>query len=388
MKKITNYRVLARKYRPKIFSDLVGQDVLARTLSNSISGNRVYQAFILTGMRGVGKTTTARIIARSINCLNITKDDNDNLLPCNNCDQCKSIDSGNNVDVIEIDAASNTGVSNIREIIENVKYRPVSSNYKVYVIDEVHMLSTAAFNALLKTLEEPPSHTIFILATTEIRKVPITVLSRCQRFDLSRISNSQMVEHLSSVAEKENVKIEPDSLQLISNASEGSVRDALSLLDQAIAYCGNEVETTKLRKMLGLSSKLEIVSLFSYLLEGEVKESLENSRIQYDRGIDSNIIIQELMSLCHWVTRYKITGNSQDDITISEKERNQLIEISNKISFGSLSRFWQMLLKGLEDANKFSSNVASFEMLIVRICYASHLPDPNSLVKLIKEKKK
>ncbi len=389
MKKITNYRVLARKYRPKIFSDLVGQDVLTRTLSNAISGNRIYHAFVLTGMRGVGKTTTARIIARSINCLNVVNDDNDNLLPCNECDQCKSIDGGNNVDVIEIDAASNTGVSNIREIIENVKYRPVSSKYKVYVIDEVHMLSTAAFNALLKTLEEPPSHIVFILATTEIRKVPITVLSRCQRFDLSRISNAQMVDHLSNVADKENVKIELDSLSLISNASEGSVK-GWSFFTRP-GYCilvDWEIEETKLRKMLGLSSKLEVVSLFSNLLKGEIQEALGSSRRQYDRGIDPTIMIQELMSLCHWVTRYKITENPEDDVTISDQEKNNLIKISNKVSFANLSRFWQMLLKGLEDSNKFSSNVESFEMLVVRICYSSHLPDPNSLIKSIQEKKK
>ncbi|PPR79956.1 MAG: DNA polymerase III subunit tau [Alphaproteobacteria bacterium MarineAlpha2_Bin1] len=388
MKKLDNYRVLARKYRPKVFSDLVGQDVLTQTLSNAISENRIYHAFILTGMRGVGKTTAARIIARSLNCLNIFKDDNNNLLPCNSCDQCNSIDTGNNVDVIEIDAASNTGVGNIREIIENVRYRPVSSKYKVYVIDEVHMLSTAAFNALLKTLEEPPSHVIFILATTEIRKVPITVLSRCQRFDLSRISNDIMIKHLSNIADKENIKIGDLSLHLISDASEGSIRDGLSLLDQAISFCGNEISENKVREMLGLSSKLEIVTLFLNLVKGDVKESLKVARHQYEKGIGSDIIIQELMHTCHWLTTYKITGNVEEDITIADKEKDELIKISNNISLANLTRIWQMLLKGLDDINKLSSNLASFEMLIIRITYASHLPDPASLIKSIQADKK
>ena len=388
MKKVDNYRVLARKYRPKIFSDLVGQDVLTRTLSNAIAKNRVYHAFMLTGMRGVGKTTTARIIARSLNCSAIVKDKDNNLLPCNKCDQCISIDAGNNVDVIEIDAASNTGVSNIREIIENVKYRPISSKYKVYVIDEVHMLSTAAFNALLKTLEEPPSNVVFILATTEIRKVPITVLSRCQRFDLSRISNDTMIEHLSNIAKQENVEIGKIPLELISNASEGSVRDGLSLLDQAISYCGNEITETKVRNMLGLSGKSEIVLLFIHLVRGDVKKALDLSKNYYSKGINSTTIIQELMSICHWVTRYKITSNIEEDISISDKEKNDLIHISENISFAGLTRIWQMLLKGLGDTNKLSSSIASFEMLIIRITYASHLPDPTSLVKSLQEGKK
>ncbi|MBL42808.1 MAG: DNA polymerase III subunit gamma/tau [Rhodospirillaceae bacterium] len=388
MKKLDIYRVLARKYRPKNFRDLVGQDVLTRTLSNAISEHRIYHAFMLTGMRGVGKTTTARIIARSLNCLNIIKDDDSNLLPCNNCEQCKSIDIGNNVDVIEIDAASNTGVSNIREIIENVRYKPVSSNYKVYVIDEVHMLSTAAFNALLKTLEEPPSHIIFIMATTEIRKVPITVLSRCQRFDLNRISKEVMVKHLSDISYKENIKIGNLSLELIANASEGSVRDGLSLLDQAIAYCGNQISEDKVRGMLGLSGKLEIVTLFLHLIKGDVKEALDIARLQYKKGIESSIIIQELMHICHWITTYKITGNIEEDITLADKDRDELIKISEHISLANLTRIWQMLLKGLDDMNKLSSSIASFDMLIIQITYASHLPDPATLVKSIQVGKK
>ncbi len=388
MNKINNYRVLARKYRPKAFRDLVGQDVLVKTLNNAILDNKIYHAFILTGMRGVGKTTTARIIARSLNCVSDKQDEYKNIIPCGECDQCVSIDSSSNVDVIEIDAASNTGVANIREIIDNVRYRAVGAKYKVYVIDEVHMLSTAAFNALLKTLEEPPSNIIFILATTEIRKVPVTVLSRCQRFDLRRVSDEKMIAHLSHIAKLENVNIENPALSLIVSASEGSVRDSLSLLDQSISFCEGEIKEYKIREMLGLSGRSNIVSLFNNILKGEIKEALQNAQGHSNQGVDSYILIQELMGLCHWVTKYKITQNDKEDITLGENEKKILVELSQEVSFANLTRVWQMLIKGLDDMNKLPLISGTLEMLLVKITFASNLPDPASLVSSMQDTKK
>ncbi|TNE61698.1 MAG: DNA polymerase III subunit gamma/tau [Alphaproteobacteria bacterium] len=372
------YRVLARKYRPADFDSLIGQEAMVRTLSNAIDTGRLAHAFVLTGVRGVGKTTTARIIAKALNC---TAHDGPSISPCGVCENCKSIAESRHVDVLEMDAASRTGVDDIREIIESVRYAPVSARYKIYIIDEVHMLSKNAFNALLKTLEEPPAHVKFIFATTEIRKLPVTVLSRCQRFDLKRVEADVLVAHLARLVEKEGCTAEEGALKLIARAAEGSVRDSLSLLDQAIAHGAGSVSEGQVRDMLGLADRAQVLDLFAALMKGDVVTTLTTLRSQYDAGADPTVVINDLLEVTHWLTRLKVTPDAGSDALVSEAERKHGGEMATTLGMPHLTRAWQMLLKGLGEVRTAPSPIAAAEMVMIRICYAANLPGPAELVK-------
>ena len=373
-----NYRVLARKYRPSDFDSLIGQEAMVRTLSNAIDSGRLAHAFVLTGVRGVGKTTTARIIAKALNC---TEHDGPSINPCGVCDNCKAISESRHVDVLEMDAASRTGVDDIREIIESVRYAPVSARYKIYIIDEVHMLSKNAFNALLKTLEEPPEHVKFIFATTEIRKLPVTVLSRCQRFDLKRVEADVLITHLAKLVDQEGCKAEDGALKLIARAAEGSVRDSLSLLDQAIAHGAGEVTESQVRDMLGLADRALVLDLFEQLMKGDVATGLSTLRHQYDAGADPAVVLNDLLEVTHWLTRLKVTPDTGTDTLVSEAERKQGGEMAQSLSMPHLTRAWQMLLKGLGEVRTAPSPIAAAEMVLIRLCYAANLPSPADLVK-------
>ena len=375
-----NYRVLARKYRPSDFDSLIGQEAMVRTLSNAIDSGRLAHAFVLTGVRGVGKTTTARIIAKALNC---TVHDGPSIHPCGACDNCKAIAESRHVDVLEMDAASRTGVDDIREIIESVRYAPVSARYKIYIIDEVHMLSKNAFNALLKTLEEPPEHVKFIFATTEIRKLPVTVLSRCQRFDLKRVEADVLIAHLAKLIDQEGCKAEDGALKLIARAAEGSVRDSLSLLDQAIAHGAGEVTEAQVRDMLGLADRALVLDLFEQLMKGDVATSLATLRKQYDSGADPSVVLNDLLEVTHWLTRLKVTPETGTDTLVSEAERKQGGEMASKLGMPHLTRAWQMLLKGLGEVKTAPSPIAAAEMVLIRLCYAANLPSPADLVKQV-----
>lgn len=375
-----NYRVLARKYRPSDFDSLIGQEAMVRTLSNAIDTGRLAHAFVLTGVRGVGKTTTARIIAKALNC---TAHDGPTINPCGKCDNCLSIAESRHVDVLEMDAASRTGVDDIREIIESVRYAPVSARYKIYIIDEVHMLSKNAFNALLKTLEEPPEHVKFIFATTEIRKLPVTVLSRCQRFDLKRVEADTLIAHLAKLVEAESAKAEEGALKLIARAAEGSVRDSLSLLDQAIAHGAGDVSETQVRDMLGLADRAQVLDLFAQVMKGEIQEALSTLRVQYDAGADPAVVLNDLLEVTHWLTRLKVTPETGTDTLVSEAERTQGGEMAAKLGMPHLTRAWQMLLKGVGEVKVAPSPIAAAEMVLIRLAYASNLPAPADLVKQI-----
>jgi DNA polymerase-3 subunit gamma/tau len=376
------YRVLARRYRPSTFTDLIGQDAMVRTVSNAFETGRIPQAWILTGVRGVGKTTTARILARA---LNYQLPDGSIKGPTIDMpvmgEHCQAIIESRHIDVHEMDAASHNGVDDVRQINDAVRYAPVSARYKVYILDEVHMLSTAAFNALLKTLEEPPPHAKFVFATTEIRKVPITVLSRCQRFDLRRVDGDLLVRHLAGIAEKENVKAETEALALIARAAEGSVRDSLSLLDQAISHAAGEVRAEDIRQMLGLSDRSRIVDLFEMLLKGDVGGALKELRDQYDSGAEPTIILSDLAEFTHFVTRVKLVPSVADDLSLSEPERVRGRAFAAQLSMRILSRTWQMLLKGLTEVQQAARPVAAAEMLLVRIAYAADLPTPDEAIR-------
>ena len=378
------YRVLARRYRPSTFTDLIGQDAMVRTVSNAFETGRIPQAWILTGVRGVGKTTTARILARA---LNYQLPDGSIKGPTVDMpvmgEHCQAIIESRHIDVHEMDAASHNGVDDVRQINDAVRYAPVSARYKVYILDEVHMLSTAAFNALLKTLEEPPPHAKFVFATTEIRKVPITVLSRCQRFDLRRVDGDLLVRHLAGIAEKENVKAETEALALIARAAEGSVRDSLSLLDQAISHAAGEVRAEDIRQMLGLSDRSRIVDLFEMLLKGDVAGALKELRDQYDSGADPTIILSDLAEFTHFVTRVKLVPSVADDLSLSESERTRGRAFAAQLSMRILSRTWQMLLKGLAEVQQAARPVAAAEMLLVRIAYAADLPTPDEAIRAL-----
>ena len=375
------YRVLARKYRPASFAGLIGQEAMVRTLSNAIAGGRIAHAFILTGVRGIGKTTTARIIARALNCTGPDGQGGPTIEPCGVCDNCRRIAEDRHVDVLEMDAASRTGIGDIREIIDSVRYAPASARYKIYIIDEVHMLSTAAFNGLLKTLEEPPAHVKFIFATTEIRKVPVTVLSRCQRFDLRRVDAETLIAHLAMIADKEAVKVAPEALALIARAAEGSVRDALSLLDQAIAHGGGEVAAGPVREMLGLADRARVFDLYDQVMRGEVAAALASLREQYDAGVDPLLVLQDMLELTHWLTRIKITPEAADDVTVAEAERKRGREMALKLSMPVLNRAWQILLKGLGEARQAPQVLAAADMVLVRLAYVAELPAPADLVR-------
>ena len=373
-----NYRVLARKYRPADFDSLIGQQAMVRTLSNAIDTGRLAHAFILTGVRGVGKTTTARIIAKALNC---TATDGPTISPCGECDNCISIAQSRHVDVLEMDAASRTGVDDIREIIESVRYAPVSARYKIYIIDEVHMLSKSAFNALLKTLEEPPEHVKFIFATTEIRKLPVTVLSRCQRFDLKRVEADVLVSHLAKLVANENCTAEDGALKLIARAAEGSVRDSLSLLDQAIAHGAGSVSEGQVRDMLGLADRAQVLDLFQQIMKGEIAEALKTLRTQYDSGADPVVVISDLLEVSHWLTRLKVSPDTGTDALVSEAEKTLGGEMAKTLSMPHLTRAWQMLMKGLAEVRSAPSAIMAAEMVLIRLAYASNLPSPGDLVK-------
>jgi len=380
------YRVLARKYRPSNFDDLIGQDVLVRTLSNAIKTGRIAHAFLLTGIRGVGKTTTARIIARALNCIGEDGKGGATMHPCGVCVHCQMISEDRHVDVLEMDAASHTGVGDIRELIDGVRYLPGSARYKIYIIDEVHMLSTSAFNALLKTLEEPPPHVKFIFATTESRKIPVTILSRCQRFDLKRVDSATLSAHLARICEKEQVIIENDALALVSLAAEGSVRDSLSLLDQAIARAGEDegkahITSAMIRAMLGAADNSATFSLIETLLRGDVPESLAQLRAQYEAGADPLLMVQSALEAVHLITRLKVAPAALSDPTLSEQERARAKSLADQASMPVITRLWQMLLKGLSEVRMAPSPMAALEMLLVRIAYAAELPTPADLAK-------
>jgi len=379
------YRVLARKYRPKDFSDLmVGQEPMVRTLTNAFETGRIAQAYMLTGVRGVGKTTTARILARALNykTAEIDKPTIDLRVPG---EHCQAIMEGRHVDVIEMDAASHTGIDDIREIIEQVRYRPVSARYKVYIIDEVHMLSTQAFNGLLKTLEEPPEHVKFIFATTEIRKVPITVLSRCQRFDLRRIGASDLVGLFSTILGKEGVAFEPDALAMVARAAEGSARDGLSLLDQAIAHGAGRVEVEAVRSMLGLADRARIVDLFEHIVKGDASAALAEFAAQYEAGASPSVVLTDLADFTHLVTRMKYVPDAAGDQSLSEIERTRGVEFAGSIAVTALSRMWQMLLKGIPEAEASSRPAGAAEMVIIRLAHAANLPSPEEAARRLAE---
>jgi DNA polymerase III subunit gamma/tau len=372
------YRVLARKYRPASFEALIGQDAMVRTLSNAIDSGRLAHAFLLTGVRGVGKTSTARLIAKALNCVGVDGSGGPTMTPCDQCDNCRSIAESRHMDVMEMDAASRTGVDDVREIIDAVRYAPVSARYKIYIIDEVHMLSKNAFNALLKTLEEPPPHVKFLFATTEIRKVPITVLSRCQRFDLKRISTDMLVGHFKKICGLEAVSIDDDSLALIARAAEGSVRDGLSMLDQAIAHGGGTVEANMVRDMLGLADRSRVLDLMSAILLADATAALDNVRDQYDRGADPATLLSDLLELSHSITRARVAGTLPD---AAESERTKITQWATQLSMPALQRLWQILNKGLAEVQHSPSAIEAAEMVILRLIYAADLPDPADLLK-------
>jgi len=375
------YQVLARKYRPKDFSELKGQDALVQTLTNAINSGRIAHAFMLTGVRGVGKTTTARIVARALNCIGPDGKGEATPTPCGECEPCKAIAGDRHVDVLEMDAASRTGVDDIREIIDSVQYAPASARYKIYIIDEIHMLSKQAFNALLKTLEEPPEHVKFIFATTEIRKVPITVLSRCQRFDLRRIDMSILSEYFMELTNKEGKEAEEEAIALIARAADGSARDGLSLLDQAISLAEDKVTEQQVRDMLGLADRTIVFDLLEELVSGKSEETLKILEDLHKSGADPLVILQDLLELTHFLTKLRAAPESANDATLPEAERIRGTELSQKLSMPVLTRTWQILLKGISEIQNAPMPQQALEMVLLRLIYAADLPTPEELVK-------
>ena len=381
----TRYQVLARKYRPETFADLVGQEAMVRTLKNAFAADRIAQAFIMTGIRGTGKTTTARIIAKGLNCVGPDGSGGPTTDPCGQCEHCRAIMEGRHVDVMEMDAASRTGVGDIREIIDSVHYRAASARYKVYIIDEVHMLSTNAFNALLKTLEEPPAHVKFIFATTEIRKVPVTVLSRCQRFDLRRIEPEVMITLLQKIAAAEGAAISQDALALITRAAEGSARDATSLLDQAISHGAGETSADQVRAMLGLADRGRILDLFDMILKGAAAPALSELSAQYADGADPMAVLRDLADVTHWVSVIKITPEAADDPTVPPDERARGLAMAQVLPMRVLTRMWQMLLKAIEEVAQAPNAMMAAEMAVIRLTHVADLPDPEQLLRRLGE---
>jgi len=383
--KSSPYKVLARKYRPESFAELRGQDTMVRILKNAFAADRIAHSFILTGIRGTGKTTTARIIAKGLNCIGVEGTGQPTTDPCGKCENCIAIIEGRHVDVIEMDAASQTGVGDIREIIDSVHYSTTSARYKIYIIDEVHMLSTSAFNALLKTLEEPPLHVKFIFATTEIRKVPVTVLSRCQRFDLKRVEPEILITHLKSIADREQVKISEAAISIIVRASEGSVRDAMSMMDQAIAHGAEETSVEQVREMIGLADRSRILDLFSLIMEGNALSALNELSAQYAAGADPIVILKDLAEVTHWISVVKISPNTSEDPTVTTDERDRGLKFSNQLSMRSLTRMWQMLLKVLEEISFAPNSMMAAEMAIIRLTHVSELPSPDELIRKLEK---
>jgi len=378
----THYRVLARKYRPQTFAEVIGQEAMVRTLSNAIATGRLAHAFILTGVRGVGKTTTARIIARALNCVGADGAGGATVSPCGACEHCRAIGEDRHVDVIEMDAASRTGVDDIRDLTEGVRYRPVSARFKIYIIDEVHMLSKNAFNALLKTLEEPPPDVKFVFATTEAQKVPVTVLSRCQRFSLRRVPVETLSAHYRAIAEAEGIPIAPGALGLIARAADGSVRDGLSLLDQAIALAdGGTIEEEAVRDMLGIADRGLVCELFATVLKGDAAAALDQMASLYQGGADPLMVLQDLLDFCHFVTRLKLAPASGTDDPVEAGDRARGLPLAASLSMPVLARAWQMLLKGIEEVQAAPSPAQAAEMVLVRLAYAADLPVPAELVR-------
>ncbi|MEM7490992.1 MAG: DNA polymerase III subunit gamma/tau, partial [Pseudomonadota bacterium] len=381
----SEYQVLARKYRPATFADLKGQDAMVRTLKNAFAADRIAQAFILTGIRGTGKTTTARIIAKGLNCVGPDGKGGPTTEPCGVCEPCVAIAKGSHVDVLEMDAASNTGVNDVREIIDSVHYRAASARYKIYIVDEVHMLSNSAFNALLKTLEEPPAHVKFIFATTEIRKVPVTVLSRCQRFDLRRIEPEVMIDHLRGIAAIEGAEIADDALALIARAAEGSARDAMSLLDQAISHGAGETTADQVRAMLGLADRGRVMDLFDMVMRGDAAGALLELGAQYSDGADPLAVLRDLAEIAHWVSVIQITPDAAGDPTVSPDERARGQAFAQGLQMRSLTRMWQMLLKALEEVSSAPNAMMAAEMAIIRLTHVADLPSPDELIRKLRD---
>jgi DNA polymerase III subunit gamma/tau len=378
----TAYRVLARKYRPQNFADLIGQEAMVRTLTNAFATGRIAQGYMLTGVRGIGKTTTARLIARALNYPGGPSMDMPELTP-----QCEAILESRHMDVIEMDAASNTGVDNMREIIDSVRYAPVQARYKVYIIDEVHMLSKSAFNALLKTLEEPPPHVKFIFATTEIRKVPVTILSRCQRFDLKRLDAGLLKQHYGKIAQLEKVEAEDEALRMIARAAEGSVRDGLSLLDQAIAYGDGHVKSADVMSMLGLIDRGQVIGLFDAVMAGDGVRMLAEMARQYEAGGDPETILSDLADFTHWVTRLKLVPDSAAmDPTRTEEEKTRGADFAKRLNMAHLTRAWQMLLKGLSETALSNQPLKAAEMVLIRLAHAANLPSGEDLMKAVQDR--
>ncbi|MBE3640498.1 DNA polymerase III subunit gamma/tau, partial [Mangrovicoccus algicola] len=376
------YRVLARKYRPETFDDLMGQDAMVRTLKNAFGAGRIAQAFIMTGIRGTGKTTTARIIAKGMNCIGPDGTGGPTTTPCGQCEHCRAIAEGRHVDVLEMDAASNTGVDDIRSmVLDTVAYAPSQARYKIFIIDEVHMLSKSAFNALLKTLEEPPAHVKFIFATTEINKVPVTVLSRCQRFDLRRIEPEVMMAMLGRIAAAEGAEIREDALALIVRAAEGSARDATSLLDQAISHGAGATSAEQVRAMLGLADRGRILDLFDMIMAGRAAEALAELAAQYAEGADPMAVMRDLAEITHWLSVVKITPEAAEDPTLPPDERSRGADMAGRLPMRALTRMWQMLLKALEEVAAAPNAMMAAEMAVIRLTHVADLPPPDDLIR-------
>ncbi len=376
-----SYQVFARKYRPGTFGALIGQDSLVRIMKNAFSENRIAQAFILTGVRGVGKTTTARIIAKGLNCVGPDGEGGPTTEPCGKCEPCLEIEAGRHVDVLEMDAASRTSVNDIRDIIDGVQFRPLAARYKIYIIDEVHMISVNAFNALLKTLEEPPDHVKFIFATTEIRAVPVTVLSRCQRFDLRRVGEEAMTAHLRMVASKEDVEITDSALALIIRAAEGSVRDALSLLDQSIALGDGGIEAEAVRGMLGIADRGRILDLLELIMRGRAQQALEDLARQFKGGVEPEAILGGLAEAVHWVSVLKVSPDAGEDPEVSPNDRTKGLELAAGLPMGSLARAWKMTLSAIDELSSAPNPRIAAEMAVIRLCYVAELPSPEAVVR-------
>lgn len=378
------YKVLARKYRPSTLEELVGQDVLVKTITNAIKTNRLAHAYIFTGIRGVGKTSTARIFAKSLNCIGADgKATGPQIKPCGVCEHCRAIAEDRDIDVIEMDAASRTGVDDIREIIDGVQYKPSSARYKVYIIDEVHMLSKSAFNALLKTLEEPPEYAKFIFATTEIRKVPATVLSRCQRFDLPRVDMDVLCKHFKHICEMENVKIDDASIQIIAKTADGSVRDGMSFLDQVISNCEGDITAEKVSKILGLASKVVIFDLYESIMGGNIQRAIDIIDSQYKLGVDPVLVLTDLLEMTLFITRVKITPASAGLLPLIPEEQERVKQFASKLSIAVLARIWQMLLKGFDELKKVPNVLSAVEMILIRLSYVGMMPGPMEMIQKI-----
>ena len=380
------YIVLARKYRPQVFEDLLGQDALVKTLKNAIENNRLHHAYILTGIRGVGKTTTARLIARALNCTGLDGKSGPTIHPCGVCENCKAISEGRHIDVLELDAASRTGVDDMRDLLAGVQYKPTNARYKVYIIDEVHMLSKGAFNALLKTLEEPPAHVKFIFATTEIRKVPVTVLSRCQRFDLERLTIETLLELFHKILKQENIEADEEALQMVAKAADGSARDGLSMLDQAIVLGNGKIKIETVSEMIGLADRTKTLALFENLLTGDIQKALDNVHDQYHQGANPVVILNDLIEITHMLTKVKIVPNSLNAALLGENERILAEKLASNTPIAVLSKIWQMMIKGLTELNIAPYQNEALEMIIVRIAYSANLPTPAEILEEIKKK--